>query len=61
MIEQIIKLWNECHNIKDIALKLGLYDPAGELDTEYVEMVVDDPANYCCNNQKGGNYESNTR
>ena len=51
MIEQIIKLWNECHNIKDIALKLGLYDPAGELDTEYVEMVVDDPANYCCNKE----------
>ena len=46
MIDQIIKLWNECHNVKYIALKLGLYDEVGELDIDYVLQVIDDPANY---------------
>ena len=42
----IVKLWKEAHNVKYIAMKLGLYDEVGELDTEMVEMVIDDPSNY---------------
>ena len=42
----IVKLWGEAHNVKYIAMKLGLYDEVGELDTEMVEMVIDDPSNY---------------
>ena len=42
----IIKLWYEVHNVKYIAMKLGLYDEVGELDTELVEMVIDDSTNY---------------
>ena len=45
-IQAIIKLWNEVHNVKYIAMKLGLYDEVGDLDTEKVEMVIDDPENY---------------
>jgi hypothetical protein len=42
----IIKLWGEAHNVKYIAMKLGLYDEVGELDTEKVEMVIDDQHAY---------------
>jgi hypothetical protein len=42
----IIKLWNEAHDVGYVAMKLGLYDDVGELDTNMVEMVIDDPANY---------------
>ena len=51
----IVKLWKEAHNVKYIAMKLGLYDKVGELDTEMVEMVIDDPSNYkSLQQQKGG-------
>jgi len=51
----IVKLWCEAHNVKYIAMKLGLYDEVGELDTEMVEMVIDDPSNYkSLQQQKGG-------
>ena len=46
IVREIIKLWNEAHNVKYIAQKLGLIDELGELDTELVEMVVENPANY---------------
>lgn len=45
-IQAIIKLWHEAHNPKYIAMKLGLYDEVGDPDTDYVEMVIDDPENY---------------
>lgn len=44
--DAIIKLWNETRNPIYIAQKLGLYDEVGELDTDYVEMVIDDHDNY---------------
>lgn len=44
--EEIIRLWKEAHNPLWIALKLGLQDLTGEPDTELVEMVIDNPANY---------------
>ena len=47
MKDAIIQLWNECHNILWIALKLGLFDYFGEPDTEFIESIIDDPANYC--------------
>ena len=47
IIEAIIKLWKEAHNVRYIAQKLGIIDEVtGEPDTEYVEMVIDNPANY---------------
>jgi len=42
----IVKLWKEAHNVKYIAMKLGLYDEVGELDTEMVEMVIDNHNNF---------------
>jgi len=42
----IVRLWNETHNVKYIAMKLGLYDEVGEPDTDYVEMVIDDQHAY---------------
>jgi len=47
IIEAIIKLWKEAHNVRYIAQKLGIIDEVtGQPDIEYVEMVIEDPANY---------------
>ena len=47
IIEAIIKLWKEARNPFYIAQKLGIIDEVtGEPDVEYVEMVIEDPANY---------------
>ena len=47
IIEAIIKLWKEARNPFYIAQKLGIRDEVtGEPDVEYVEMVIEDPANY---------------
>jgi len=46
MKEAILKLWVEAHNILYIALKLGITDENGDPDTEQVESIVTNPANY---------------
>lgn len=46
MKDAILKLWAEAHNILYITLKLGITDENGEPDTEKVERIVMNPANY---------------
>lgn len=37
--QPIIRMWNACHSVEDIADTLGI-------DEEYIEAVIDEPSNY---------------
>ena len=44
--EAILQLWHEARNLNYIAAKLNITDAHGDLDTEAVLRVIEDPANY---------------
>lgn len=44
--DAIIRLWNEARNPLYIAQKLGLFDEFGDPKIDFIESVIDDPANY---------------
>ena len=47
MIDAIIKLWGEAHNVRYICAKPGIIDEiTGEYDYDKVIDVIKDPSNY---------------